>query len=179
MNRHREAAALRQPLGNHYQPNGMQTARDATHHPTATLALLLLLLGLTNQSLAQAVPPAGKAGGQKDSSVARGEYIVDNIAVCSQCHTPRDSNGRPDRSHWLEGAAVWLKSAEPVENWPLQAPRIAGALPGTDAEMVKLLTTGIWKTGTYLRPPMPQFRMKSEDAEAVVAYLKSVTPGPK
>jgi hypothetical protein len=55
---------------------------------------------------------------------------------------------------------VWLTSAEPVENWPLQAPRIAGALPGTDAEMVKLLTTGIWKTGTYLRAPMPQFRMK-------------------
>jgi hypothetical protein len=41
--------------------------------------------------------------------------------------------------------------------------------------MVKLLTTGIWTTGTQLRPPMPQFRMNRADAEAVVAYLKSVT----
>ncbi len=179
MNRNREATARPQPLGDHYQPSEVQTPRKAIHPKIISALLLLLLLALTNFGLAQTAPSSGKAGGQKDGAVARGEYIVDNLAVCSQCHTPRDSNGRPDRSHWLEGAAVWLKSAEPVENWPLQAPRIAGSLPGTDAEMVKLLTTGIWKTGNHLRPPMPQFRMKPEDAEAVVAYLKSVTPSPK
>jgi len=42
--------------------------------------------------------------------------------------------------------------------------------------MVKLLTTGIWKTGKPLRPPMPRFQMTRADAEAVVAYLKSVKP---
>ncbi|MFZ0198712.1 MAG: c-type cytochrome [Candidatus Sulfotelmatobacter sp.] len=178
MNRHHEASAPRQPLGNHYQPSRVQIQRNAIHHKI-TLGLVLVLAGLSNPGLAQSAPPAGKPAGQKDSSVARGEYIVNSIAVCSQCHTPRDSKGRPEQAHWLEGAAVWLKSAEPVEDWPLQAPRIAGALPGTDEEMVKLLTTGIWKTGTYLRPPMPQFRMKTDDAEAVVAYLKSVTPVPK
>ena len=83
-----------------------------------------------------------------------------------------------DRNHWLEGAAVWLKPAEPRGNWPLQAPRIAGDPPGTDAEMVTLLTTGIWKNGGYLRSPMPQFRMTRQDAEAVVAYLKSLNSGP-
>jgi hypothetical protein len=72
-----------------------------------------------------------------------------------------------------------LKSAESTEDWPLQAPRIAGTPPGTDAEMVKLLTTGIWRDGKYLRPPMPQFRMKPQDAEAVVAYLKSLKPAPR
>jgi hypothetical protein len=41
--------------------------------------------------------------------------------------------------------------------------------------MVKLLTTGIWTNGNRLRYPMPQFRMDKADAEAVVAYLKSVT----
>ncbi len=100
---------------------------------------------------------------------------MEDIAVCSQCHTPRDSNGGLDRAHWLEGAPVWLKPAESVEDWPLQAPRIAGTPPGTDAEMVKLLTTGIWRDGNPLRPPMPPFRMTQADAEAVVAYLKSVT----
>jgi mono/diheme cytochrome c family protein len=44
--------------------------------------------------------------------------------------------------------------------------------------MVKLLTTGIWTTGNRLRPPMPQFRLNRQDAEAVVAYLKSVNPQP-
>ncbi|HUO13747.1 MAG TPA: hypothetical protein VMX38_02080 [Verrucomicrobiae bacterium] len=63
-----------------------------------------------------------------------------------------------------------------MENWPLQAPRIAGNPPGTDAELVKLLTTGIWRDGRPLREPMPQFRMSMDDAQAVVAYLRSLTP---
>ncbi len=112
-------------------------------------------------------------------TVARGQYIVDGVAMCGQCHTPRDAQGVPERSHWLEGASLWLTSAQPVADWPLQAPRLAGSPPGTDADIVKLLTTGIWSTGTYLRPPMPQFRMSVQDAEAVVAYLKSLTPMPK
>ena len=140
--------------------------------------LLLLLMGAAHAGFGQNKPTANQNRGNR-AAETRGEYIVNNVAVCSQCHTPRSSTGAPDRSRWLEGAPLWLISAEPVENWPLQAPRIAGALPGTDAEMVKLLTTGIWKTGTYLRPPMPQFRMSSEDAESVVAYLKSVTPAQK
>jgi len=140
--------------------------------------MFLLLMGVTPTGFGQNKPTPNQNRVNRGSAT-RGEYIVNSVAVCSQCHTPRSSTGAPDRSRWLEGAPLWLISAEPVENWPLQAPRIAGALPGTDAEMVKLLTTGIWKTGTYLRPPMPQFRMSSEDAESVVAYLKSVTPAPK
>jgi mono/diheme cytochrome c family protein len=140
-------------------------------------AIFLLLVGVAHAAFGQS---KATANGNRTNvgSVTRGEYLVNSVAVCSQCHTPRNGAGALDRSKWLEGAPLWLTSAEPVENWPLQAPRIAGALPGTDAEMVKLLTTGIWKTGTYLRAPMPQFRMSAEDAEAVVAYLKSVTPTP-
>jgi mono/diheme cytochrome c family protein len=122
--------------------------------------------------------PQDKAVNQGSiGSVERGKYIVEDVAVCSQCHTPRDGNGAADRSHWLEGAAVWLKPADNSENWPLQAPRLAGNPPGTDAEMITLLTTGIWSDGKYLRPPMPQFRLSRQDAEAVVAYLKSLGSG--
>ncbi|MGA7400425.1 MAG: cytochrome c [Candidatus Sulfotelmatobacter sp.] len=142
------------------------------------LSMFLLLVGVAHAGFAQN-KPAANGNRINEGSVTHGEYIVNNVAVCSQCHTPRNGAGALDRSKWLEGAPLWLTSAEPVENWPLQAPRIAGALPGTDAEMVKLLTTGIWKTGTYLRPPMPQFRMSPEDAESVVAYLKSVAPASK
>lgn len=115
----------------------------------------------------KAVPPSA-------ALVARGKYIVEGLSRCGQCHTPRDSNGNPEAGEALEGAAVWLKSAEPVEDWPLKAPRIAGIPPGTDADMIKLLTTGIWSDGKPLRPPMPQFRMTEADAEAVVAYLKTL-----
>jgi len=118
---------------------------------------------------------AANAGGNA-ARVARGKYIVDGVAMCGTCHTPRNDSGEIDRGRWLDGAALWLLPAHPVEDWPLKAPRIAGSPPASDEEMVRLLTTGIWKTGTSLRPPMPQFRMSREDAEAVVAYLRSLTP---
>ena len=89
--------------------------------------------------------------------------------MCGRCHTPRDSAGVPDRSRWLQGAPVRLVSAEPVAGWPLQAPRIAGTPPGNDAELVTLLSTGIWRDGKPLRPAMPQFHMTREDAASVVA----------
>lgn len=114
-----------------------------------------------------------------EGAAARGKYIVEGVARCEQCHTPLDSEGNPDSAHQLQGAPIrWMPSV-PDSNWPLKAPRIGGIpLPASDDDMVKLLTTGVWTTGDHLRAPMPQFRMSREDAEAVVAYLKSLTPQP-
>jgi mono/diheme cytochrome c family protein len=148
------------------------------HAPCVLAALFILSFypAAFSQNNRNAANKAADKSASHGSSgtVERGKYIVEDVAVCSQCHTPRDSNGSADRSHWLEGAAVWFKPADASENWPLQAPRLAGTPPGTDAEMVALLTTGIWRDGKYLRPPMPQFRLSRQDAEAVVAYLKSL-----
>jgi mono/diheme cytochrome c family protein len=140
--------------------------------------LVLILLLLASPATAQAKPDSAiqKTSQKEDPRAARGRYIVDGLARCGQCHTPRDASGKTDQGHLLEGSAVWLMSAEPREDWPLQAPRLAGNPPGTDAEMVTLLTTGVWKNGRHLRGPMPEFRMTTEDAEAVVAYLKSLNP---
>ncbi len=143
--------------------------------------LITALLFLSASNLGRGQTAHAKSGEPKTTggAVARGKYIVEGLARCGQCHTPRDTNGNPDRAHWLEGAPVWLKPADPSDDWPLQAPRLAGSPPGTDAEMVKLLTTGFWRDGKFLRPPMPQFRMTRQDAEAVVAYLKSLKPVPR
>lgn len=116
-------------------------------------------------------PVAEKTAG---GDVARGKYIVESVAMCGQCHTPRDSEGNPDRGRWLQGGSLPFAPATPDPNWPVSAPRIGGNPPANDADMVKLLTTGIWVTDNRLRFPMPQFRMDRGDAEAVVAYLKSV-----
>jgi mono/diheme cytochrome c family protein len=160
-----------QLLMNTNQPAEMQRFDKLAITTRFAGILIILIAGFAGLASGQKARPAERPSGEAE---VRGKYIVENLSRCGQCHTPHDNAGNADRSHWLQGAAVWLKSAEPSEDWPLQAPRIAGVLPGTDDEMVKLLTTGIWKTGTYLRQPMPQFRMTSQDAEAVVAYLKSV-----
>jgi len=58
--------------------------------------------------------------------------------------------------------------------WAFEAPKIAG-LPGWTADdAVRLLETGRSAKGYVPRPPMPPFRMTSEDAAAVVAYLQAL-----
>jgi len=106
--------------------------------------------------------------------VARGKYIVEGVAMCERCHTQRDEHGNPDRARWLMGGPTQTQPTYPSPDWAIREPRIAGSPPGTDAEFIKLLTTGISRSGRPPNPPMPPFRMTREDAEAVLAYLKSL-----
>ena len=122
-----------------------------------------------------ATPPKAGQGAASAGSTARGKYIVEDVAYCTNCHTPRLANGQLDRTKWLEGGPLFWQPAEHLPDYPQLAPRIAGTPPANDDEMITLLTTGVWKDGTKLRAPMPQFRLTKEDAQAVVAFLKTVT----
>jgi len=137
---------------------------------------VLLLLGGSTTAQVKGDKKEQKSLSASKGDVARGKYIVEGVAMCGQCHTPRDSNGNLEQNHALEGAAVILGPPNPDPNWPLKAPRIGGNPPAGDEDMVKLLTTGIWTDGKPLRFPMMPFRMNEADARAVVAYLKSMTP---
>lgn len=106
---------------------------------------------------------------------SRGKYIVESVAMCVQCHTPRDRKGELISSRYLAGAPVPVK-APPYPNvkWALEAPPIAGLASYTREDGVRLLTSGITRDGRVPAPPMPQFRMTREDAQAVVDYIKSL-----
>lgn len=105
---------------------------------------------------------------------ARGKYIAHHVAMCVECHSPRDENGKLIESKLFKGAPMPVAAPPyPGIDWAFQAPDIAG-LVGYDDE-AKLLMTGIVpRTGKAPRRPMPSFQMTQEDAEAVVAYLKSL-----
>lgn len=109
-----------------------------------------------------------------DDRIARGRYIVEDVATCWRCHSPVLQNGERDTTHWLMGGQVGVQPTVPSGNWAIVAPRLAGVPPGTDEQIVHLLMTGISRQGGRLRLPMPQFRMSQSDAEAVLAYLKSL-----
>ena len=141
-------------------------------------AFLLFIIGglhLTSAQETKRSQEVVKISGAK--LVARGKYIVEGVAGCGYCHTPRDKDGNLDRTRWLAGAPVFYEPAQPVPGWPITAPRIAGLPPGADVEIITLLTTSIARGGQPLRPPMPRFHMTRADAEAVLAYLKSLNPG--
>lgn len=140
------------------------------------MSLLALAVALS-PAAAQDKPAAKAKGGAESgggSAIERGRYIVENVAMCELCHTPRTEGGEPDKGHWLGGGPTQLRPAYPSPYWTQIEPRIAGRPPGTDADFIKLLTTGIARTGSPPNPPMPPFRMTRADAEAVLAYLKSL-----
>ncbi|MGA9567847.1 MAG: hypothetical protein WBS19_20140 [Candidatus Korobacteraceae bacterium] len=137
------------------------------------LVLTFVLVFASRTIIAQdAKKPAATAS--DNSPVARGRYIVEDVAMCGTCHTPRKPNGELDHSRWLAGASVPYLPVEPNSNWPTVAPRLAGTPPTGDAGMITLLMTAVWIDGKPLKDPMPKFHMNHADAEAVLAYLKSL-----
>ena len=133
----------------------------------------LSLTTLLTLAAAGVFPANAQQAGGKDL-VERGRYIVESVAMCERCHTPRDEKGNADQSRWLMGGPVQIRPSYPDSSWALVAPRLARRPPGTDAEFITLLSTGISRTGAPPKLPMPPFRMTRADAEAVLAYLKSL-----
>ena len=110
----------------------------------------------------------------KSAKVKHGQYLVDNVSTCGDCHTPFNEKGEPVKEKYLQGATLFFKPVAPVPGWAERSANIAG-LPGwTDEEAVKFFMTGIGPNGKFAAPPMPAFRFNKEDAEAVVAYLRTV-----
>jgi mono/diheme cytochrome c family protein len=144
---------------------------------------VVLVVGVSLAALAAPPKNPPASASPKEESAARsaggalaerGRYIVHDVALCVQCHSPRDENGNLLETKLLTGARIPFDSPYPGHPWAYQAPNIRGMIGYTEAEGVRLLTEGITRGGTPPRPPMQQFHMTTEDARAVVAYLKSL-----
>jgi len=120
-----------------------------------------------NQKNANAAP-AGQA------SVERGKYLVENVAMCTECHTPRLPNGELDHSRWLQGAEVWITPVHPDPNWAMRAPGLAGLQGFTDEQAEEVLEHGVGPNGLPIQRPMHIYHMNHEDAMSIIAYLKSL-----
>lgn len=115
---------------------------------------------------------------QQKSEIERGRYLVEEVAKCAECHTPRDANGNLIQARWLQGAPIWILPVRPIQNWAERAPALAGFPSFTEEEGERVLEQGIGPEGEPLRPPMHIYHMSHEDAQAIIAYLKSL-PMPK
>lgn len=133
----------------------------------ATLGILGTFLAVVAASAqtSQVATPA-------TSVVARGEYLATHVAMCVQCHSPRDEKGEILQSQRFSGGPIPF-TAPFGSQWSAAAPSIR-SLPGlTDEQAFKLLTEG--RAGTRPAPlrPMPPFRMSPEDARAIIAFLRT------
>ncbi|MGH9727326.1 MAG: hypothetical protein ACRD4V_01890 [Candidatus Acidiferrales bacterium] len=107
------------------------------------------------------------------SQVDRGRYLVEEVAKCTECHTPRDGDGNLDRSRWLQGATIWIKPVHPTQDWAEWAPRLAGLPQFSDEQVEQILERGKGPNGAPIRPPMHIYHMTHADADVIIAYLRS------
>ncbi len=127
----------------------------------ATLFFVSVVFTLTSS----AAPP---------DKVARGKYLVERTGMCQDCHTPRNERGEYVREKWLQGSELMFKPSVPVPGWTSKAPQIAGLPNWTDEQARKFLMTGTMPDGSRANPPMPEFRFNQQDADAIIAYLRSL-----
>ena len=111
---------------------------------------------------------------QAAPSVERGDYLVNSIAGCGNCHTPLGPNG-PEMDKALSGRLV-----EQSDQYTAIAPNLtpAGEIKDwTDAQLMKAIREGIRPDGKVLGPPMPfevYKGMSDSDLSSIVMYLRTV-----
>jgi mono/diheme cytochrome c family protein len=119
------------------------------------------------------VPPSPPAS----DLVGRGEYLVEGIGGCGNCHSGRDEDGAFVPGLELAGNFVIEEGI-----FTAYAPNITpdmetGIGAWSDEEVERAIREGIARDGRVMLPPMafPYFRdISSNDMDAIIAYLRSV-----
>lgn len=109
-----------------------------------------------------------------------GAYLAGPIAHCAECHTPIGPQGPMYEGHLGQGGFEF------VGPWGVSvAPNITSGPDGlaafSDADLAKMITTGVRPDGTHMLPPMPYAwlgRMTPDDLQAVILYLRTLPPLP-
>ena len=146
-----------------------------------TIGVAALVAAVVWQVRATPEPPAGQKGDKDPAALRqRGDYLVNAVVLCADCHTPQDDRGQPDRARDLLGATLGIRPKKETKDWADMAPDITSrGLAGKwgEEKMVKFLTTGTDPDGRKAMPPMPAFRLNDGDARAVYLYLQSLPGG--
>jgi len=115
-----------------------------------------------------------------DAQIARGHYLV-TIAGCSDCHTPGALLGSPDMKRYLGGSDVGfaIPGAGVFVGENLTPDKETGLGKWTDSQVIAAFRTGKTPEGRELSPVMPYpalSHLSDEDAQAIVAFLRSLPP---
>ena len=127
--------------------------------------------------LALTVAAAGPAAAQS-AAVARGDYLMNTIMTCANCHSPKGPPAATAGKDYSGG----LRFNEPP--FDVTAPNITpdketGIGDWTDAQIRTLMTTGKNPNGIQVAEVMPTsfYPILTEgDLNAIVAYLRSLKP---
>jgi mono/diheme cytochrome c family protein len=138
----------------------------------------VLGLALAGALVASTPASADQTTSGDEALIERGDYLVNRVGMCDDCHSPRGPDGQFIAGAHLWGSLLGFAPTVPMPAWAENALPIAGLPPGWNEEaMVEFLMTGKRPLDMPpTRPPMPQYRFSKADAVAVAAYLKSLAP---
>jgi hypothetical protein len=113
----------------------------------------------------------------------RGEYLVNHVGVCIDCHTPRLMDGSFDMDNFLGGVECFIDIDPMTDNVGCIHTRnltndATGLMNRTDEQVKAMFMTGVRPNGDALHSVMPYYQfgnMTDDDADAIVAYLRTVT----
>lgn len=114
-----------------------------------------------------------------EKGIERGRYLVDHVSLCSECHTPRNFIGVPNRALYLAGAKVGPLGEEIPNITPDKETGIGEWSREDIAEFIRTGTKPDLDNAQGLMEEVVEAgykQMKKEDALAIADYLKSVPP---
>jgi len=123
-------------------------------------------------------PPVGKvADVSRKDKVAYGRYLAGPLGHCVECHSPAGPQGAPDLENKLGAGGFTFLG--PWGSSVSSNITPAGLSKYSDADLKKVITTGVRPDGSKLKPPMGvayYAKMRPADMDALVAYLRSLPP---
>ena len=123
------------------------------------------------------VPFAAWATTPSANLIRHGRYVVQDVAMCGDCHSARDQHGHYITARWLRGGPLDIKPTHTMPAWAARASNLIRlARRWSQRDWIRFLRTGIAPNGKHPRPPMPHYRLSSYDAQAVAAYIHSLKP---
>ena len=120
-------------------------------------------------------PGAWVADPSRPAAVNRGDYLVNALGHCGECHTPRNALGALKRGRHLaggrgpDGKRVPNLTPTRLKTW-------------SDDELKEFLVSGLLPDGDLAAQTMTEVvrattsQLTREDLSAVVAYLRSLPP---
>ena len=114
-----------------------------------------------------------------EAQVARGAYLVNGPVACGSCHTPLGPDFKPIADKTLAGGFHFDEAAFNTFSANITPDMETGIGSWTDAEIIHAIREGAQKDGRIIFPPMPvptYNNMSDDDAQAIVAYLRTVKP---
>ncbi|HKD06821.1 MAG TPA: c-type cytochrome [Bryobacteraceae bacterium] len=111
--------------------------------------------------------------------LARGEYLVNVVAACGNCHTKQAPDLLPIPSMHLAGGRRFDIPPGIAYSKNLTPDRDTGIASWSDEQVIRAIREGVTKEGNLIGPPMPialYNKIADDDVKAMVAYLRSVPP---